>query len=508
MCAMSEFSSLLSKYVRQNYVSIRALAQRLNMSAATLTKLCNGTRSPRNQRANVERICEQLMLSPAQTRALWELFDAEVVGADVYTSRISMKQLIETMSGSSASERCTPPSWELPKIALPEKQKDVYVLLLNFLNNAVAEGSGRIEMILSPENPVVIEEIRNALRSYDIKICHVIPLRTSDKSTGNIDAANIDNIRCVIPLILDAGSAGSRYEPYYYYVHGTGSALDFSNILISDNGVLLCTQDFSHGMCFSNKELQQYWRRIFRDRLAGCRPLCTSFSQMEGQINYISNLLDESEGCEEFFYLCWQPCLLDYTTPDMIMQYMAADVPFDRDACAQGISAYMQRLGTRKNSRAYFTKEGLMEFVRTGRLEEVPEELVDGPLPVELRLRLLENMMAAAEQGHLQMHIAREERIKIGRDAALLYYGADTVAVAAMHYKFPRRVFYIQELSTNWSALNLMESFDELDWFFSAEETYAEIQKMIEKEFGGHRALSSVADKGLGAPFWASSFVN
>lgn len=501
---MSEFSNLLNQYIHQKGGSIRALAHRLGMPAATLTKLCNGTRSPRNQRANIEHICSLLMLSPSQITTLWNAFECELVGADVYAARISVKKLIESMAVSDSTERQVPVSHELPPIDLLDKQKDVYAILRSFLNNAAAQGGRQIDIIWAPGDPVVAEMLRVALRAYDIRVRHILPLTSSDKSTGQIDSANIDSIRCVMPMLLDSGASGSVYLPYYCYT-GRGSGLmEFNHVFISDSGVLLCMQDYSHAMFFANKEVQQYWHRLFTERLASCRALSVTEIGMEKQILHYAHLLDEAGDSDEMLSVSWQPCLLFYASPEMLARCLPPEL-LQRSGQFEFFVSYLKRLYTRKKRRAYFTQDGLLDFVKTGILRELPAELQKVAVPREVRRALLQKMLEDARAGGLMPHFARNDRFRIGRDAVVYYYGADTIAIGALNQHLGNAVCFIQELSTNWSALNLLESFDDIDWFLSEEETCTILQNIIETSFPARAVPVAMSPSSSATPVWVSA---
>ena len=101
-------------------------------------------------------------------------------------------------------------------------------------------------------------------------------------------------------------------------------------------------------------------------------------------------------------------------------------------------------------------------------------------IPLQVRVELLNRLLAETMNGHIQPHIVREDKMKIGRDAQMISYGADTIVLAALNHEDGNRVCFIEELSSNWSALDFLENLEHTDWILTVEETCAVIRQSIE----------------------------
>lgn len=74
----------------------------------------------------------------------------------------------------------------------------------------------------------------------------------------------------------------------------------------------------------------------------------------------------------------------------------------------------------------------------------------------------------------------RDEKLRIGKDAQLISYGADTILLASLNHQAGNRVCFVEELSANWSALDFMENLENTDWILSTDETCRIIQSVID----------------------------
>lgn len=197
---MSEFSNLLNRYIHQKGYSIRSLAKRAGIPVATLTKMCSGARSPRNQKDRIDRIADVLMLTPAQRQDLTDMLEKEIVGAENYASRASIKALIEGMNCIVQPTQQSAVKTVLPELVMAEKRTDVYTLMRGFLENA-AQGAA-LDVYLPPQDAVVMESLCRVIRGGTARVRHILALTASDGKMGTVDPHNLEALRRIQPLLL------------------------------------------------------------------------------------------------------------------------------------------------------------------------------------------------------------------------------------------------------------------------------------------------------------------
>lgn len=477
---MSEISVLLSEYIHQKGYSIRALAKRLNIPAATLTKMCNGTRSPCNQKENIQRICDVLMLTPIQRERLNDALEKEILGEAHYTSRRSIKSLLESMNGFFLPERCNIANINLPPLAFAEKKSDVYSIVNAFFENAAAGNS--LDVFFQPEDMVVLETLCRVVKSSPVKVRHIIVMASSDGKSGSVNAQNIDNVQKIQPLILYSNKKLNNYQPYYFYdriTRSSGNMLSFPNVFISDQGVLCCSADYTRAIYDTHPDKRRYGRRLFNSQISRCRPLITLYEDALQQIHRYSRMMAVGNHTDIFRTLSWQPCLLWSVTEQEVRGFLSEQLPFRQEYISSYLT-YLRKIRERKYIQMYFTQEGLMELVTGGSIREIPDVCLAQEIPLQIRVDLLDRLLVETMAGHIQPHIVREEKMKIGRDAQMISYGADTIVLAALNHDDGNRVCFIEELSSNWSALDFLENLEHTDWILSVEETCSVIRQSIE----------------------------
>ena len=483
MGEVSEFSLLLNRYVHQQGYSIRSLAKLVDIPAATLTKLCNGTRSPVKQRDNIRRIADVLMLTPAQREKLYAALEKEIIGAENYTSRMMIKSLIEGMNGFTLTEQRALVRAKLPAQAFAEKQSDVYMLLRAFLENAALGAS--MDLMLSPDDPVVIESLCRMVKGSTVKIRHIVAMVASDGKTGRVSSQNIDSLSKIQPLLLGAAEKLNLYQLYYYYERTSAvssNVLYFPNVLISERGVLQCSADYSRAVFTADGSTCKYYRRLFAHQVSNCRTMITIYDDVRQQLMRYSHMMRTVDPGDALRALSWQPCLLWALDPREVSELLAGDIPFRRDYLELYLP-YLQKLQERRRIDLFFSQEGLVDFARGGSPRELPESFLDAPLPAAFRVELLHRMWKQVQAGRVYPRIVREEKMRIGHDAQLISYGSDTIVLSILNHQVNNRVCFIEELSANWGALDFLENLENTDWLLSVEETCEVIREVIETIF-------------------------
>lgn len=478
---MSEFSNLLNRYIHQKGYSIRSLAKRTGIPVATLTKLCSGTRSPRNQKERVARISDVLMLTPSQREALTNMLEKEIVGAANYISRASIKGLIEGMNCIVQPTQQAALRTTLPDVQMVEKKSDTYTLVRNFLDDA-AQGA-TLDLYLLPQDSVVLESLCRVIRGGTTRVRHILALTASDGNKGVVNPHNLDNIQKIQPLLLDMSGRRDAYQAYYYYERTTtlsGSMLQFPNVMISEHGVLFCSTDYNRAIYSSDSSVQKYFQRQFRGQLASCRPLATIYLSLRDQIGRYTRVMQAGNPQERMLVLEWQPCLMWAVSEQEVQQFLPSEVPFRSEYLTMYIP-YLRKIKQWQRSVLFFSREGLENFAMTGRMQELPDDLLAAPLPVFMRLELLRRMLQAAQDGTVSPRIVREEKLCIGKDTQLISYGSDTIVLASLNHLAGNQACFIEELSANWSALDFLESMENSDWVLTEEETCAVIQDVIDR---------------------------
>ena len=478
---MSEFSSLLSSYIHQKGYSIRSLAKRTGIPTATLTKICSGTRSPKNQRSRIDRIIEVLMLTPEQSKELAATLEKEIVGSGYYDSRANMCAFIEGLQCVIYPSRPLEGKAILPVLATAEKKADVYALVRSFLGGG-SSYSQKLDIYLQSHDPVLLEALSQLVRGGATRVRHIVALATTDGKSGGIDPRNLEKIRRIEPLLLDANSQRGNYQAFYYYERAatpSNGLLQFPNVLISEHAVLQCTADYTHAICLGNRGIQRYFQRLFNSQLANCRPLTTVCQSIQDQIARYRSIMQAGNPQEPLRVLEWQPCLLWTLTEQEALHLLPERIPFRREYLDSWLP-YLRQLQQWRTMTLFFSLEGLNDFVQTGRLQELPEEILPAPLPVSVRIDLLQRVLNWTAGGRVCPHIVRDEKLRIGKDAQLISYGADTILLASLNHQAGNRVCFVEELSANWSALDFMENLENTDWILSTDETCRIIQSVID----------------------------
>lgn len=97
---MSEFSKILSYFVKSRDISVSAMVKYCGLDRSTMYKFINGKRTPAS-RALVEKMAEYMNLNPVETGELLEAYHITEIGEDTYYSRKGVLDFILSFNGIS-----------------------------------------------------------------------------------------------------------------------------------------------------------------------------------------------------------------------------------------------------------------------------------------------------------------------------------------------------------------------------------------------------------------------
>ena len=104
---MSEFSTVLSRFVKEKDVNVYRLAKYCGYDRANLYKVMRGERKPPSLEV-LNLLCEYMHLSPAEEEILEENYEITMVGHDNYYRRKNVMKFFSDFSMTSNLENVLP----------------------------------------------------------------------------------------------------------------------------------------------------------------------------------------------------------------------------------------------------------------------------------------------------------------------------------------------------------------------------------------------------------------
>ncbi len=390
---MSRFSELLKGYTDRSGVSVAALSKRCGIDRTTLHKIISGERRPPNEDF-VVNLCQILMLSATERDTFLEQYEISLVGDDLYRRRRNVKAMIEKLSEVGEKEYSALKSpfaiGDLPKNGVTNLYLEKHELFrrLYSANVEAFENKSIVRIIAQPDDDFV-DFMRYAFGYYKgSEIRHIFCL---DNSTGP-GGANDYNLE-LFPRVCELSAMYGNYRPMFYYDR-VESHINESSLLpvlaVSDNFMFRAPCDVQSGIISRNQIAVDYSVSQFDKLEKKCYPLIV-------RADDISGMLGNGRDYHDYLYtIDVQPSFILLATEVGVQNNMNLSQE-QKNILLERMKFVQQRYAGREYSNI-FTENGLIYFMKTGVISELPERVYN-IVPPERRLYALRKMIECSEKG-------------------------------------------------------------------------------------------------------------
>lgn len=420
---MSGFSEELGKRIHERGIAVYELAKLSGVDRTLIHKMTKGERIPAQQSV-VEALAGTLMLSTDQRENLLESYRAAKMGEEVYRRRRAVLDFYNGFPPSASSgiiqEDETAPSYILPQEAAVRGKTDVGRLVLAVLEEEAALPEGRVRIFAQPDCTVLFDLLAAvAARRNHLTIDHI--MRFENSMEGKNPLYNLRCLSAVMPVL----ASGCLYRPRYFYgpaaSWGTEDGI-LPYVVATGRYVVRLSHDASSAVMMRNQASLALYQELFEELMEKAVPLAGVFRTPMEQIHYITHMYDRFDSMNSD--LAAQPCLLLFVGQDMVRRYVDPvflKTPEDMNAILSYMDsdAFGRRL---KNlTRVYFSREGIEEFLTTGRLHELPDYYY-APLAVPDRYRLLRGMYEAILAGTYRAVMVNRKKLRIPNNLGTYFF--------------------------------------------------------------------------------------
>ncbi|MBS6194856.1 MAG: hypothetical protein KH828_04680 [Clostridiales bacterium] len=460
------------------------LTQYCELDRSTMYKFINGKRTPATQEL-VLKIAAFMNLDPSETSELLEAYRLTKIGWNIYYQRKNVLEfLLNFTDFHHESNSCSTPPRKIFR-TLPSENRnsspDSVVLnsrlalstaIQQMLLSAISKPDETICLLAQPEH---LEALSIAAFlphcDNDIKIKHIFCI---NNSASVIKSQQNYNIQCFKKIIPFFGTA-FEYLPYYYYdnVNSHFNNLTFMPcIFLTSDSMILASADLNEGILLKNGEVLKLCEKRIEGLLQNCQPLALELSSnLQIHLETVPSIYADTV---DLYGLSAEPCLMPMLTPELIEKYMIKTLPH-RDVLLDSLRKYMKSFYTsRLNS--YFTREGALRFLKTGRLHEIPSQLYT-PLSYPDRIFLLKRLCDHIENtNYMRLLKGKLDKfplnlhILVGSNYGYLIFSAESQNLSCIHLK---------EQNILSSFYDFAYTLEENDFLETKEETLSFLRELI-----------------------------
>lgn len=461
---MPDFCETLKGYIDRNGFTVTAAAEHIGVNRTTLQKILSGERKIKDNETVVE-YGKKLMLNSDELEDLQKKYEISVMGKDVYERRSKVQNILTSMF-SNMNYTCN----SFGNIQLPNEKDDVVVFndsvtlkqgIHRFVYQEALDGSD-VKIIAQPSN--AINSIINAcFHDLDNKssVCHYFCMDNCFNGK-NPNEKNLDILSQTFELAVTV----KNYKPFYYYdvidSHINTTSF-FPYCIVMDKHVICFNATISMGIVYSDKRIIEFYEQAISRFDEYVTPFFKNMRCCNDLIDFYSDISIEK------YVFAYQPCIMQCIPEQLILSHINI-----KEISEFEIKRYSQLLKNgadmfyRYKPFILFSRGGIEEFMRNGKIYEIPEEFYFKPNENERRM-ILNNMIKQIEND--------KANYRMIKDSDMLGSRKIVFDLADEHLKITNcednnfLMFNISEFGIIYSIYDFFEYACKSDLFYSAEET-------------------------------------
>ena len=479
--SMSVFSEKLNSFITNANIKITDLSRLSGVERTYTQKMITGERTP-TDRAVLDQLSDALMLTPIERRVLNEAYEVHKMGEATYYRRVMVKRMIEDSESCCNQQLLPPPSptrpVQHPEVSAVQGKSSVHDTLQLFLAEELSLENPHLMAVLQPESSAAVFLQPYCRMKQELHLEHIIRF-DNELQYQKENKYNLQCMRALLPFLLSP----CNYFGWFYYdsvVSQMSCHTVFPWFILGEKAVICLSQDGEKAVLLTNKEAIALYQRIFDEIREECRPLLAI------QNSKIYQFWDynrwETARPEMSYSLQYEPCWGFFYTMDMVEKQLHTHLP-NRNQILLFFNGRQKQIslldGTRKNT-SFFTAEGMENFLRTGRISELPEDLYD-PLPRAFRIELLRRMIHCAQKGHYIPYLIRSKRFRLPKTLNFFISDEQHLSCSCLHPYHGLISVVMHEKSLVYSICDFLEYLQETGLVYTREETNAYLQQKLKE---------------------------
>ena len=403
---MSVFSETLSRFITEKNIKIMALTRYCDLDRSTMYKILNGKRNPPSPDI-LDRIIQFLHLTPVESRELKEAWEITRIGPEIYYKRKSVENFIQHFPDQPAAEfsGCTFSSGvpftdnRSDCVSLTSRQHVNHYVHQMILNEA-GKTSGKIGLFLQPDYKFLFSLLASLNVQGSLSITQIMCVSTEPIFTEDHQLLNLNYLHEVFPLYM----AGLDYSLLYYYDKLQSHYFNFNLfpcMILTSESALLCSSDYQSGIFFRSSDVLQMLWNLYTSYQEQCglffRPAPLT---PENHVDVINSMFDPAYVANDLIGIQPEPCLTPFFTGTLLREIFNYELPQAENILQMAEQAFQMNMDKilHKQFCIYSTLEGLLQFVKTGLTDEIPE-IFYHPLNIRQRTEVVKGVRECCQSG-------------------------------------------------------------------------------------------------------------
>ena len=460
---MSEFSEYLEKSIKSRGFTNSEFAKMCGIERTLLQKYLSGQRLFKKHEI-LRLICEKLHLSPDEKEQMEDKYRKALLGGKLYEQRKMVRDLIESfqqLSSKKAFSKKRTYKFQIDiksheKMIFYENKEDFLHEVCGVLGYEVTKPDCYLAMIFQP----VYKELESLLlrlgQKEKVSIHHIVCMEQESYEAGG--KYNLQILQKLVPFLCSDFQYHVRY--YYERVKNHINSMNIlPNIILTPEFVICFDCDMKHGMILSDPSLRKFYQKVFDSINEKCEDFI--LRQQDG----LDSLRFYQQQSPIRSSLQWSPCIAQCISKKMLEEILAPEILKQRGVLEEISVAMGKAFQSKENGEQYvpvhfFTREGLRNFMETGRTREFPVDLYQ-PLTMPQRLRVEDTFRQLIQSERMDVYLLREKGLKLENSLIVQYCADHSIQLIWDKNEKERAVLVLCEDSIVEAFLDYLDSLKE-----------------------------------------------
>lgn len=381
---MSKFSDQLSQAIKLSGKSKNQIIEESKINRSSFFQFLNGKRMPTKE--HLAAILAALQLTPGEEEQLRKLYEIAEIGENIYESRVGCAECLDDLALLTGQNRrpihefVGEAVYSVSRAPILGKNR-VYQELCHLAQAEMLKPEPKIDLFLPRQPNDFLKYLKSFFQNKSNK---KIRMRQIIQFSLNQEEKTKDILSFFNSLLFLMAVSGDSYEAYYYYsdsnLTDTIGAL-YPYCVMTSSGVMLVTARMDRALFSATDSILVACHAQFQEAISRAKPFIENIGGTE-QTTVEHGVWDFWRSGYQYFIA---PCFGGYLPDEVLRMYQTPTL-------APLMERYVSHMRKEHRYVSFCTREGLLDFARTGILPEYSDQIVPVVAP-KARALILKEML-------------------------------------------------------------------------------------------------------------------
>ena len=379
---MSKFSDQLSQAIKLSGKSKNQIIEESKINRSSFFQFLNGKRMPTKE--HLAAILAALQLTPGEEEQLRKLYEIAEIGENIYESRVGCAECLDDLALLTGQNRR--PIHEFVGEAVYSVSRApilgenrVYQELCHLAQAEMLKPEPKIDLFLPRQPNDFLKYLKSFFQNKSNK---KIRMRQIIQFSLNQEEKTKDILSFFNSLLFLMAVSGDSYEAYYYYSDSNlTDTIGDPYCVMTSSGVMLVTARMDRALFSATDSILVACHAQFQEAISRAKPFIENIGGTE-QTTVEHGVWDFWRSGYQYFIA---PCFGGYLPDEVLRMYQTPTL-------ASLMERYVSHMRKEHRYVSFCTREGLLDFARTGILPEYSDQIVPVVAP-KARALILKEML-------------------------------------------------------------------------------------------------------------------